>query len=134
MGKESSQKLRWENRRLREAEMLELGLDKYEYLIHMAREWNDEYGNPPCAHEWNLAQLRAECNKYTEETLAWIEEAHEKRLWPAVGTCLKYFGTWNRFIEAAGFDVVTIGDRRVGERYTPRPVPNAAQTRNTPIR
>lgn len=114
--------LRWENRRRRETERAELGLDWPDYLIHMAHEWERTYGRQVAAYEWNLPFVRLRTLKRSEggtgsgsfsaETVAFVEKAHEDRLWPTASTVLKHFGSWNAFMEKCGYAPVGVGQLR----------------------
>lgn len=69
-----------------------------ETLIEKCREWNEAYGRPPAAADWNPAQARAQGSR-PEVIERWLAGD-----WPTTSTVLRRFASWNTFIEAAGFE------------------------------
>lgn len=94
--------LRWDRRRAREAERKELGLSWEDYILHKAREWNDRYGMPPAALDWNPPMAR----KASATRRAEIEQRHAEGLWPGASTVTKLFGSWNAMLEQAGMEAL----------------------------
>lgn len=70
-----------------------------------AHDWNEKYGRPPAAIEWNPAMVRArhstpEQKAKGEEMLArWASED-----WPSAFTVRRYFGNWTNFMTACGWE------------------------------
>lgn len=67
-------------------------------LIDMIQAWADEHGGiPPGATDWNAAQA---------EKLGHHDRARKAREegWPGSSAVQHVFGSWNKGIEAAGFD------------------------------
>jgi hypothetical protein len=115
---------RWDTRRQREIEMRDLGMTVSEWSLHKARQWSDSYGSPPSAYDWNLTAART---KFAPEKLAEAESRHEEHVWPSASTIQSRFGSWNGFLEEAGFQTMKPGVRRHGSG--PRPNPEVERRR-----
>lgn len=61
-----------------------------------AVEWAKRYGDPPAAIDWNPAAMRQ------RNRLQLLDRWNDGD-WPSVRTVIRLFGTWNRFLVAAGF-------------------------------
>lgn len=67
-----------------------------EGCIEAAHEWNERYGEPPAAINWNPAGMR---QRKREHLMArWLEGD-----WPSLRTIVRLFGSWNAFMAEAGF-------------------------------
>lgn len=66
-------------------------------VIDAISRWNDLYGKPPNATDWNPAQARRLGH---DERAARFDEG----LWPYVTTVLSRFDSWNAAIRAAGLE------------------------------
>lgn len=72
-------------------------------LIEKAREWIDQYGEPPHFDDWNLTLLRKKAEKASDEARrAWEAYARYKDGdWPSYLGPKRVFGTWGKFRDAA---------------------------------
>jgi DNA-binding XRE family transcriptional regulator len=68
-----------------------------EQILAKVREWNDLYGRPPAAIDWNPSMAAAQGSRQEN-----IERYHAGD-WPGYSTAMQYFANWNAMIEAAGF-------------------------------
>jgi hypothetical protein len=104
---------RWNTRRRNEQDRQALGiLDQKEWMLYKARLWNEKYGDPPSAYDWNVAQARRVAHP---ERMAQIEERQAEEVWPSTSSILKHFGRWNAFIEEAGLEPMPPSDKRFPE-------------------
>lgn len=109
---------RWDSRRQREIEMRDLGMNVRQWSLHKARQWNGSYGSPPSAYDWNLTAART---KFSPEKLSEAEARHAEIVWPSASTVQSQFGSWNSFLEEAGFETMKPGVRRHGGGPRPNP-------------
>ena len=66
-------------------------------VILLIQEFNERYGRPPAASDWNPSLARR---------IGCIDRAErfkEDGCWPSTNTVRHLFGSWNKGIEAAGF-------------------------------
>lgn len=71
------------------------------------RDWNDHFGAPPSAMDWNPKQAIAHgCQWKADRYYA------TGRKWPSVWTVQALCGSWNAALEAAGFRPRRTGDPR----------------------
>lgn len=68
-----------------------------ETVIAAIRRWEDLYGEPPGAHDWNIAISRRR-----GRTVA--IERYLSGHWPPTTSVRTVFGSWNAAIAAAGFE------------------------------
>lgn len=98
------------------------------WLVAEIRHWNDLYGRPPSASDWNLGMMRRRNLRYdrgekvggrfSDERIAEAERRHrEDGPWPTDKAVNNTFGTWNAAIEAAGFESVAVGGHRDPEEW-----------------
>lgn len=86
-------------------------------IIAEMQRWERLYGAPPAAYEWRLAMVYNRQRRYAEgtangrfadATVAEIEKRHrEDGPWPSTNAAQHLFGSWNKAIEAAGFEPLT---------------------------
>lgn len=88
-----------------------------ERIVEAVILWNDRYGAPPTAFDWNAA---------------WARKHNDSRaldfLWPWIGTVQNKFGSWNAAIAAAGFSTREPG-KRGPQRWVERKQPIGYQRR-----
>jgi DNA-binding XRE family transcriptional regulator len=64
--------------------------------IAKAHEWAKRFGEPPAAIDWNPSAMRQRGRTHLLDR--WNDGD-----WPSVRTIIRLFGTWNRFLVAAGY-------------------------------
>lgn len=69
------------------------------------REWATRYGEPPARSDWNPWQARWALGD--EQRARRFER--DKNHWPYFTDVVRYFGSWNAGIAAAGFAVRAVG-------------------------
>jgi hypothetical protein len=74
------------------------------WILESFQEWNDLFGVPPAALDWNPAQARAQRLDYRAE-----RTEQTGRPWPSPTLVQSIFGSWNAGRQAAGFDTFTPG-------------------------
>lgn len=82
-----------------------------ESIIACIRKWNEVYGRPPTAAEWNPAMSR------NIGRTDWTERFYADGCWPHYTTVQTRFGRWNLAIEAAGFTPRRVGGREFGSGH-----------------
>ena len=68
-----------------------------ETIIAKVHDWNEMYGRPPAAADWNPAAAKRQGSR--QEIIDRFLEGD----WPQVSTCMRHFVSWNAMIVAAGF-------------------------------
>lgn len=82
-------------------------------VIEKLREWQEAYGEPPSATDWNGSDTLAASRRSAERSRAWAER-HRRFVegeWPWNGTVAKLFGSWNNALNAAGLEIRWQGKR-----------------------
>src|SRR3954454_5515686 len=77
-----------------------------ESIIEKIREWNEQYGEPPCSADWNpsLARWRAQ---------EWRAERYREGSWPSTNAAKRPFGgSFDAAVRAAGLEPHRPGPRR----------------------
>lgn len=74
------------------------------WILDSFEEWNDLFGVPPTAADWNPAQAKARSRGH-------LARRHEQtgRPWPSQTLVRDIFGSWNAGRVAAGFDTFEAG-------------------------
>lgn len=77
-----------------------------EEILAKAREWEQLFGEPPAATDWNPSDSRAAIRRSLHRASRWSQRVQrfETGEWPWTGSVSKVFGTWNGMIEKAGFE------------------------------
>lgn len=77
-----------------------------EEIIAAIRAWNDAYGNPPYASDWNPAKRRFYAHNCLKKARWHLNRARafEEASWPSVQTVRLHFGSLNAALVAAGFE------------------------------
>lgn len=99
---------------MRPADRVELGHWTRERIIEAIQRYNERYGRPPGAMDWNLAMAR---HVAAPERLAEIEARWQAGVWPYVNTVIARFDKWSLAIEAAGLTPLRPSERRDVARW-----------------
>jgi hypothetical protein len=75
--------------------------------------WNDLYGMPPRAYDWN--PRIAPSGQRRREAEERLDHGH----WPSVSVVRRQFGSWNAALETAGFEPRNRHQKRLGGRSYP---------------
>jgi hypothetical protein len=76
-----------------------------EAVITSIQTWEDLYGSPPRATDWNPAMIKTDDGGKARKIF------NDNGMWPHVTTICRMFGSWNAGIEAAGFKPRSTGQR-----------------------
>lgn len=85
-----------------------------QWILDSLQEWEDIYGSPPSALDWNPAMAR---HKAHASRMAKIKAAHEARQWPGVALVQRHFGSWSNALREAGLGSLAPGHRRDPEGW-----------------
>lgn len=80
-----------------------------ETIIQAIREFQDRYGRPPAATDWNVSMARALGHEWR------VKRFYRDGCWPHYTSVMKFFPKWNAALEAAGVQAMTGGYPRVGD-------------------
>lgn len=74
------------------------------WILESMAEWEDRFGVPPTATDWNPQAAYA-------KSVAWKAQrlADTDRPWPSVSSVQAIFGSWNAALQAAGYDTFEPG-------------------------
>lgn len=76
-------------------------------IIDCIRDYNDQYGHPPSARDWNPGMAR----KHYRDDIS--DRFYEDACWPNQTTVNVVFGSWNAAMTAAGFTPLRQGHKYV---------------------
>lgn len=75
-----------------------------EEIVAKILEWNDRYGEPPTATDWNPSDCRAAATRSSQRAEWWMSRVvrFSDGVFPWSGSVSKKFESWNGAIVAAG--------------------------------
>lgn len=75
------------------------------WIIESFRDWEDLFGAPPSASDWNPAHARSKNLHYKADRYDGTA-----RPWPSPTSVINIFGTWNAGRAAAGYETNSVGE------------------------
>lgn len=84
--------------------------DRYTHdeIIAAILRWADDHDEPPAQADWNPALLRRHARVMAAKAVGHLQRIaeYDSGDWPSSTTVVKYFGSWNAALAAAGFGAI----------------------------